>query len=78
VPEQVHRPVAETLGPLSLVFRDKVQKKLKLSDDQQKKLEKRRQDMGQDATQFFQNLQAPSRKDGKKYTTPTWKNPGRS
>ena len=58
VPEEVRRHVTETLGPLSLVFRDKVQKELKLSDEQKKKLEKRLQDMGQDAMQFFQNLQA--------------------
>jgi hypothetical protein len=40
------------------VFRAKVQKELKLSDEQKEKLEKRLQDMGEDAMQFFQNLQA--------------------
>jgi hypothetical protein len=57
-PEAVRRHVSDTLGPISLVFRDKVQKELKLSDEQKKKLEKRLQDMGQGAMQFFQNLQA--------------------
>jgi hypothetical protein len=56
-PEAVRRHVTDTLGPLSLVFRDTVQKELKLSDEQKKKLEKRLQDTGQDAMQYFQNLQ---------------------
>jgi spore coat protein H len=57
VPDDARRHVTETLGPRSLVFRDKVQEELKLSDEQKKKLEKRLQDIVQDAMQFFQNLQ---------------------
>lgn len=39
-----------------MVFRDKVQQELKLSDEQKKKLTKRLQDTIQDAMQFFQKL----------------------
>jgi hypothetical protein len=55
-PEEAGRQIAETLGPPFLVFRDKVQEELKLSDEQKKKLEKRLQDTVQDAMPFFQNL----------------------
>jgi hypothetical protein len=66
VPEDLRRHVADTLGPLSLVFRDKVQKELKLADEQKKKLEKRLQDMGEDAMPFFQKLQAAQPEDRQK------------
>jgi hypothetical protein len=55
-PEEAGRQLTETLGPPFLVFRDKVQEELKLSDEQKKKLEKRLQDTVQDAMQFFQSL----------------------
>jgi transcription termination factor NusB len=55
-PEDAGRQLTETLGPPFLVFRDKVQEELKLSDEQKKKLEKRLQDTVQDAMPFFQNL----------------------
>jgi hypothetical protein len=55
-PEQARRQIIETLGPPFLVFRDKVQEELKLSDEQKKKLEKRLQDTVQDAMPFFQEL----------------------
>jgi len=51
-----HRQITETLGPPFVVFRDKVQEELKLSDEQKKKLEKRFQDTVQDTMQFFQKL----------------------
>ena len=56
VPAEAGRQLTETLGPPFLVFRDKVQEELKLSDEQKKKLEKRLQDTVQDAMQFFQKL----------------------
>ena len=56
VPEEASRQIIETLGPPFLVFRDKVQAELKLSDEQKKKLEKRLQDTVQNARQFFQQL----------------------
>lgn len=56
VPEEARRQITETLGPPFVVFRDKVQEELKLSDEQKKKLEKRFQDTVQDAMQFFQSL----------------------
>jgi hypothetical protein len=56
-PDEARRQITETLGPPFLVFRDKVQEELKLTDEQKKKLAKRLQDTVQDAMQFFQNLQ---------------------
>jgi hypothetical protein len=56
VPEEARRQITETLGPPFLVFRDKVQEDLKLSDGQKKKLEKRLQDTVLDAMQFFEKL----------------------
>ncbi|HEV3260847.1 MAG TPA: hypothetical protein VG013_28605 [Gemmataceae bacterium] len=56
VPAEAGRQLMETLGPAFMVFRDKVQKELKLSDEQKKKLEKRLQDTVQDTMQFFQKL----------------------
>jgi spore coat protein CotH len=55
-PAEAGRQLTETLGPPFLVFRDKVQEELKLSDEQKKKLEKRLQDTVQNAMQFFQRL----------------------
>lgn len=55
-PGEAGRRLTETLGPPFLVFRDKVQEELKLSDEQKKKLEKRLQDTVQDAMHFFQKL----------------------
>jgi hypothetical protein len=56
IPEEAGRQITETLGPPFLVFRDKVQEELKLTDEQKKKLEKRLQDTVQHAMQFFQQL----------------------
>jgi hypothetical protein len=56
VPEEARRQIIEALGPPFLVFRDKVQEELQLSDEQKKKLEKRLPDIIQDAMQFFQKL----------------------
>jgi hypothetical protein len=56
VPEDTRRQITETLGPPFLVFRDKVQEELKLSDEQKKKLEKRFQGTHQDTMQLFQRL----------------------
>ena len=56
VPDEARGLVIQALGPTFLVFRDKVQEELKLSDEQKKKLEKRLQDTVPDAMQFFQKL----------------------
>jgi hypothetical protein len=66
VPAEVRRQVIETLGAPFLVFRDKVQKDLKLSDEQKKKLEKRLQDTVQETMQFFQSLQDAKPQDRQK------------
>jgi hypothetical protein len=56
VPAEACRQITEMLGPPFVVFRDKVQEELRLSDEQKKKLEKRLQDTVQDAMRFFQRL----------------------
>jgi hypothetical protein len=56
VPEEARRQIVETLGPPFLVFRNKVQEELKLSDEQKQKIQKRLIDTVQDAMQFFQKL----------------------
>jgi hypothetical protein len=56
VPAEAGRQITEMLGPRFLVFRDKVQDELKLSDEQKRKLEKRLQDTVQYTMQFFQKL----------------------
>jgi hypothetical protein len=56
VPADAGRQLMEMLGPVFMVFCDKVQKELKLSDEQKKKLEKRLQGTVQDTMQLFQKL----------------------
>jgi hypothetical protein len=56
IPADARKHLTQTLGGSFLVFRDKVQKELKLSDKQKKKLEKRFQDTVQDTMQLFQKL----------------------
>jgi hypothetical protein len=55
-PEDPRRQLIETLGPPFLVFRDRVQEELNISDEQKRKLEKRLQGTAQDAGRFFQQL----------------------
>jgi len=50
------RQLMQTLGPAFMVFRDKVQKDLKVSDEQKQKLAKRLQDTVQAAMPFFEKL----------------------
>ena len=50
------RQLTEMLGPTFLVFHDKVQEELKLSDEQKKKLENQLQDTAEDAEQLFHKL----------------------
>src|SRR6202011_4360138 len=56
VPAEAGRQLMQTLGPAFMVFRDKVQKDLKVSDEQKQKLAKRLQATLQDATRFFDKL----------------------
>ncbi len=56
VPEEAGRQITQALGPAFVVFRDKVQEDLNLSDEQKQKLQKRLQDTVPDAMQFFQKL----------------------
>jgi len=66
IPDEAGRQITEMLGPPFLVFRDKVQEELKLSDEQKKKLEKRLQDTVQDAMQLFQKLGDKEQEDREK------------
>jgi len=54
--DQARRQLTEAFGPMFLVFRDKVQKDLKVSDEQKRKLAKRLQDTVQDSMPFFAKL----------------------
>jgi hypothetical protein len=56
VPAEAGRQLMEMLGPAFMVFHDKVQKELRLSDEQKKKLEKRLQGTHQQTMQIFQKL----------------------
>jgi hypothetical protein len=56
VPDEARRQITEALGVPFMVFRDKVQKELKVSDDQKQKLDDRLQDQFQEAMQLFQKL----------------------
>lgn len=65
VPDEARRQLIEVFGPPFQVFRDKVQKELKLSDDQKQKLEDRLLETVQDAMEFFQKLEGltPAERD---------------
>jgi hypothetical protein len=56
VPAEAGRQLMETLGPGFMVFRDKVQEDLKVSDEQRQKLAKRLQNTVHDAMPFFEKL----------------------
>jgi hypothetical protein len=56
IPDEARNQLVQTLGASFIVFRDKVQKELKLSDTQKQKLAKRLQDTVQDAMRFFEKL----------------------
>jgi hypothetical protein len=58
VPDEARRHVVEALGTPFLLFRDKVQKELKLTDEQVKKVDERMKKTVQETQQFFQKLQA--------------------
>jgi hypothetical protein len=56
VPAEAGHQLVGMLGPVFVVFRDKVREELRLSDEQNKKLEKRLQNTQRDAMQFFGRL----------------------
>lgn len=56
VPDQARRGLMAALGPAFMVFRDKVQKDIDVSDVQKQKLAKRLQITVQDTMQFLQKL----------------------
>jgi hypothetical protein len=56
VPDEGPAHLAQALGPAFVVFRDKVQEEIKLSQEQKQKLGERFQETVQDAMQFFQKL----------------------
>ena len=56
VPEKARRQLAELLGTPFLVFRDKVQEDLKLSNEQKEKLDKHLRETIRETMQFMQKL----------------------
>ena len=63
-PAQQPAQALQGLGPQFVVFRDKVQEELKLSEDQKQKLETRLQETIQETMRFFEEI--PEEERGKK------------
>jgi len=57
VPEEARRHVVEALGTPFILFREKVQKELKLKDEQVKEVDEQMKKTVQETQQFFQKLQ---------------------
>ena len=57
VPDEARRQLVDALGTPFILFRDKVQKELKLTDQQKKKVDELMKKTGQETKQFFQTLQ---------------------
>ncbi len=56
IPEEVRKQLAENLHGSFVVFRDKVQEDLKLTDEQKEKLDQHLKELLPDAMQIFQKL----------------------
>jgi len=56
IPEEVRKHLAQNLGGSFLVFRDKAQKDLKLTEDQKEKLEQYLKEWIPDAMRFFEKI----------------------
>src|SRR5262249_53599891 len=65
IPDEARRQLVQALGPTFLVFRDKVQKELKLSAEQRSKVQDRLAVTMRDAQQFFRthDALAPARRE---------------
>ena len=57
IPEKVRKDLAENLHGSVVVFREKAQEDLKLTEEQKEKLEQHLQELVADAMQFFQKLE---------------------
>src|SRR5207247_9995676 len=57
VPDEARRHVVEALGTPFILFREKVQKELKLTDEQKQKVDSHMKQTVQKTQQFFQKLQ---------------------
>ncbi len=66
IPEEARRHLQEALGVPFVVFRDKVQNHLKLSDAQKKALDEELQERLQDAMQLFEKLDGLKPEDREK------------
>jgi hypothetical protein len=66
VPEEARRHLQEALGQPFVVFREKVQDDLKLSDEQKQKLDEGLQEQVQEAMQLFQKLDGLKHKEREK------------
>jgi hypothetical protein len=56
IPEEARKQLPEGLGSSFLVFRDKVQEDLKLTNEHKEKLEQHLQELLPDAKQFFEKI----------------------
>ncbi len=66
IPGEVRKHVAQSLGGSFLVFRDKVQKDLKLTGEQKEKLEQYLEEWIPDAMKFFEKIDGLKRKEREK------------
>jgi hypothetical protein len=66
VPEEARKHLAQYLGGSFLMFRDKVQKDLKLTEEQKEKLEQYLQEWIPDALKFFEKLDGLKRQEREK------------
>jgi hypothetical protein len=66
VPEEARKHLAQSLGGSFLVFRDKVQKDLKLTEEQKEKLEQYLKEWIPDAMKFFEKIDGLKREEREK------------
>jgi hypothetical protein len=66
IPEEVRKNLADNLEGPVLVFREKVQEELKLTNEQKEKLDQHLQELLPDAMQFFQKLDGVKREERQK------------
>jgi hypothetical protein len=66
IPAEVRKHLAQTLGGSFLVFREKVQKDLKLTREQTEKLEQQLQEWMPDAMKFFEKIDGLKREEREK------------
>jgi hypothetical protein len=66
VPEEIRKKLVHDLGSSFLVFRDKVQEELKLTNEQREQLEQQLRELLPGAMQYFQKIEALKREEREK------------